>query len=232
VAYPNVRPAGGASTIGIKSYAAGRAKFQGETLDWAWLDEEPPPEIYTECLTRTNVGNGPVWITFTPLLGMSETVRRFLTEKSLDRHVTQMDIDEAKHFSAEERKRIIASYPAHEREARTKGIPTLGSGRIFPIPKEGIAIEQRDIPNHWPRIGGLDFGWTHSSAAVELGIRYCESGHQHPHPSVLVASPGPSFPKPAGRGTHEQLTAPSAGRGRSGRSARAGERHSVSGNRP
>ena len=137
-------------------------------MDWVWLDEEPPPEIYTECLTRTNVGNGPVWITFTPLLGMSETVRRFLLEKSPDRHVTQMDIQEAEHFSAEERKRIIASYPAHEREARTKGIPTLGSGRIFPIPEEGIAIERRDIPNHWPRIGGLDFGWTHPSAAVEL----------------------------------------------------------------
>ena len=159
---------GGASTIGIKSYADGRAKFQGETLDWAWLDEEPPPEIYTECLTRTNVGNGPVWITFTPLLGMSETVRRFLTEISPDRHFVQMDIQEAQHFSPEERKRIIASYPAHEREARTKGIPTLGSGRIFPIAEEGIAIERRDFPSHWPRIGGLDFGWTHPSAAVEL----------------------------------------------------------------
>jgi phage terminase large subunit-like protein len=159
---------GGASTIGIKSYADGRAKFQGETLDWVWLDEEPPPEIFTECLTRTNINNGPVWITFTPLLGVSEVVRRFLLEKSPDRHVTQMDIEEAAHFSPEERKRIIASYPAHEREARTRGIPTLGSGRIFPIAEESIAIERRNIPAHWPRIGGLDFGWTHPSAAVEL----------------------------------------------------------------
>jgi phage terminase large subunit-like protein len=159
---------GGASTIGIKSYADGRAKFQGETLDWVWLDEEPPPEIFTECLTRTNINNGPVWITFTPLLGVSEVVRRFLLEKSPDRHVTQMDIEEAAHFSPEERKRIIASYPAHEREARTRGIPTLGSGRIFPVAEESIAIERREIPSHWPRIGGLDFGWTHPSAAVEI----------------------------------------------------------------
>jgi phage terminase large subunit-like protein len=159
---------GGASTIGIKSYADGRAKFQGETLDWVWLDEEPPPEIYTECLTRTNINNGPVWITFTPLLGVSEVVRRFLLEKSPDRHVTQMDIEEAAHFSPEERKRIIASYPAHEREARTRGIPTLGSGRIFPVSEETLAIEQRDFPKHWPRIIGVDFGWDHPFAAVEL----------------------------------------------------------------
>ena len=34
---------GGMSTIGIKAYADGRAKFQGTTLHWIWLDEEPPP---------------------------------------------------------------------------------------------------------------------------------------------------------------------------------------------
>jgi len=39
-------------------------------------------DIYTEALTRTNIGGGPVWITFTPLLGMSDVVRRFLQEKS------------------------------------------------------------------------------------------------------------------------------------------------------
>jgi phage terminase large subunit-like protein len=158
---------GGASTIGIKSYSDGRPKFQGETLDWVWLDEEPPPEIYIECLTRTNVGNGPVWITFTPLLGMSETVRRFLLEPSPDRRVTQMDIDEAEHFSPEERTRIVASYSPHEREARTKGVPILGSGRIFPVPEASITCEQVDFPKHWPRIGGMDFGWDHPFAAVE-----------------------------------------------------------------
>jgi hypothetical protein len=68
----------------------------------------------------------------------------------------------------EEKAKIIASYPAHELEARTKGIPVLGSGRIFPVAEETIAIDHREFPPHWPRIGGLDFGWTHPSAAVEL----------------------------------------------------------------
>ena len=51
-------------------------------MDWIWLDEECPMDIYTEALTRTNIGGGPVWMTFTPLLGMSDVVRRFLQEKS------------------------------------------------------------------------------------------------------------------------------------------------------
>src|SRR5262249_33103971 len=73
---------GGISTIGLKSYVSGRERFQGETLDCFWLDEECSSEIYTECLTRTNVGSNPVFMTFTPLLGVSEVVRRFLMEKS------------------------------------------------------------------------------------------------------------------------------------------------------
>ena len=159
---------GGMSVIGLKSYQRGRESFQGETLDYLWFDEEPPADIYTEGLTRTNVTQGPVWVTFTPLLGMSETVRRFLLESSPDRSVTTMTIDDVGHFSAEEKAKIIASYPAHEREARTKGVPVLGSGRIFPIAEETIAIEQIDIPRHWVRIGGMDFGWDHPFAAVEL----------------------------------------------------------------
>ena len=42
------------------------------------------------------------------------------------------------------------------------------SGRIFPVPEGSIAIEHREFPSHWPRIGGCDFGWTHPFAAVEL----------------------------------------------------------------
>jgi hypothetical protein len=35
----------------------------------------------------------------------------------------------------------------------------LGSGRIFPVAEETIAIDNREFPSHWPRIGGMDFGW-------------------------------------------------------------------------
>jgi len=95
-------------------------------------------------------------------------VSRFLHEKSPDRNITSMTIEDVEHFSADERRRIIASYPKHEVEARTLGIPVLGSGRIFPVEESLLRVTHMDIPKHWPRIGGLDFGWTHPSAAVEL----------------------------------------------------------------
>jgi hypothetical protein len=86
----------------------------------------------------------------------------------LSRHVTSMTIDDVEHYTAEEKARIIASYPAHEREARAKGVPTMGSGRVFPIAEELIAVDPFPIPDFWAQIGGLDFGVDHPFAAVNL----------------------------------------------------------------
>lgn len=158
----------GESLLGFKSYDQGREKFQAETLDFVWLDEEPDADIYTESLTRTNATGGIVYMTFTPLKGMSDVVKRFLMDKMPGTTVTTMTIDDAEHYTPEQRAEIIASYPAHEREARTRGIPTLGSGRIFPIEESLITCEPITIPKHWVQISGIDFGWDHPSAAAKL----------------------------------------------------------------
>jgi Terminase RNaseH-like domain/Terminase large subunit, T4likevirus-type, N-terminal len=86
----------------------------------------------------------------------------------MSRAYITLQIDDALHFTEEQRKEIIAAYPAHELEARAKGIPQLGSGRIFPVPEDRIAVEHRDIPGHWARLGGMDFGYEHDFAAVEI----------------------------------------------------------------
>ena len=159
---------GGTSTLLFKAYEQGRGKWQANTVDYVWFDEEPPEDVYFEGVTRTNATKGLIGVTFTPLKGMSTVVARYLLEPSPDRHVITMTIDDAEHYTAEERAKIIASYPPHEREARTKGVPSLGSGRIFPIPEETIVVEPFEIPAHWPQIGGLDFGWDHPTAGTRL----------------------------------------------------------------
>lgn len=72
--------AGGTSMLGFKTYDMKRTAWQGPTLDMVWFDEEPPLDVYTEGLTRTNKTLGPVMITFTPLLGMSDVVMTFIKE--------------------------------------------------------------------------------------------------------------------------------------------------------
>lgn len=159
---------GGISRLYFKSYEKGRSKLQGETLDFAALDEEPPLDIYTEVLTRTNATKGIVWITFTPLLGMSLVVQRFLLEENEDRHVTKMTIYDVDHYTDAEREKIVASYPAHEREARAKGIPVLGDGAVYPVVESEITVKPFPLPDLWPRICGIDFGWDHPTATVWL----------------------------------------------------------------
>lgn len=157
---------GGVSRCALKSYEKGRQKWQGETLDGIWYDEEPPLDIYSEGLTRTNATGGCVFVTFTPLLGVSDVVARFLMEKPIGTHTTTMTIDDAGHYTDEQRAAIVAAYPAHEREARARGVPVLGSGRVFPVTEESITCEPFDIPDSWPQLGAMDFGWDHPTAAV------------------------------------------------------------------
>lgn len=160
---------GGTSVLRFKSYEQGRAKFQGETLDFVWFDEEPDLSIYSEGLTRITATGGMAYMTFTPLKGMSHVVARFTQEKSDDRDLVSMTIDDALHISPQERKKIIDGYPAHEREARVKGIPMLGSGRIFQVSEEAISEPMLDyIPAFWPKIWGIDFGISHPFAAALL----------------------------------------------------------------
>ncbi|WP_246676398.1 terminase family protein [Mesorhizobium sp. B1-1-5] len=75
----------GESVLSFKSYEKGREKWQGETLHGVWFDEEPPLDIYSEGLTRTNATDGIAIVTFTPLLGMSDVVLRFLTAEAVER---------------------------------------------------------------------------------------------------------------------------------------------------
>lgn len=78
---------GGWSILGLKSYQQGRGSFEGTEQHGVWLDEEPPEDIYGECLIRTasttgkSEDDGMVMLTFTPLEGMSATVMSFLPQE-------------------------------------------------------------------------------------------------------------------------------------------------------
>jgi len=159
---------GGISGLQFKSYDQGRERWQGETLDGVWFDEEPPEDIYTEGLTRTNATQGIVMLTFTPLLGMSNVVRDFLAQEGTYCHVTRATLRDALHYTEDQRKEIAAQYKDYERDARVDGIPQLGSGAVFPYPEDAITCEPFQPPGYWPQLGAVDFGYDHPFAAVRV----------------------------------------------------------------
>ncbi len=120
---------------------------------------EPPEDVYFEGITRTNATRGAIAVTFTPLRGLSAVVARYLMEKSPDRAVITMTIEEGGALTLEDRQRVIDSYPAHEREARTRGVAALGSGRIFPVTRRAyVSIRSKSQALGADRRARL--GWT------------------------------------------------------------------------
>lgn len=50
------------------------------------------------------------------------------------------------------------------RDARSKGIPVLGAGAIYPVPEDVVLCDPFEIPDYWPRAYGLDVGWNRTAA--------------------------------------------------------------------
>lgn len=82
----------------------------------------------------------------------------------MSRWCIQASWEDAPHLSKEQKDALWAAIPPYQRDARTKGIPQLGSGAIFPVPESDIVCDPFEIPKHWPRVYGLDVGWNRTAA--------------------------------------------------------------------
>jgi phage terminase large subunit-like protein len=212
---------GGTSYLVLKSYDQRRESFQGTEQDVIWLDEEPPLDIYTECLLRTMTNNGMVMLTFTPLLGMSEVVLLFLEngkigaipQSGTSRFVVMATWDDAPHLDEAAKKELWNSIPPFQRDARSKGIPQLGAGAIYPVPESDLLVAPFAIPEHWPRGYGMDVGWNCTAAIwgamdrqTDTLYLYREYARSQAEPSIHVhgiKAAGdwiPGFIDPASRG--------------------------------
>lgn len=157
---------GGVSKILFKSFEQGATKFQGDQWDWGWFDEEPPdPEIFTEGLTRLLVKNGRMLFSRTPLFGNTAIIKHFM-DGGPGIWYSMVGWDRCPHMTDALQARMLESYPEHERDTRMKGVPILGSGGVYTVPDEVIQCDPFEIPDHWARICGIDFGIDHPFAAV------------------------------------------------------------------
>jgi len=77
----------------------------------------------------------------------------------MSRFLIQLDWDDAPHLSDEVKAELLAAIPEYQRDARSKGIPQLGSGAIYPIPRSNIEVADFEIPEFWERWYGMDVGW-------------------------------------------------------------------------
>lgn len=156
---------GGESILQFQSYDQKRTAFQATERDVIWNDEEPPLDVYSECVIRTMTTGGVVISTFTPLKGVSETVLSLQEKRSKGQcAIVSATWDDAPHLGAKEKEELWNSLPPYQRDARSKGVPQLGSGAIYPIPESDYVIEPFAIPDHYKWVYGLDVGWNATAA--------------------------------------------------------------------
>lgn len=89
---------------------------------------------------------------------------------------------DAPHLDEKAKSELLASTPPYLRDARSKGIPSLGAGAIYPIPESEIVVPYFPIPVYWPRAYGLDVGWNRTAALwaawePSTGICYLYAEH-------------------------------------------------------
>ena len=87
-----------------------------------------------------------------------------MPEVSESKYLTQMGWDETPHLDEKTKRELLKSTPPYLRDARSKGIPSLGAGAIYPIPESEITVEPFELPDYWPRIAGFDVGWNRTAA--------------------------------------------------------------------
>jgi hypothetical protein len=127
--------------------------------------------------------------------------------------VIQAAWEDVPHLTEQAKKELYDSYPPHVRDARTKGIPQLGSGAIYPVPESDILIADFEIPVHYPRVYALDVGWNRTACLWaardnETGVVYLYSEHYKGQAEPVIHAQGikargdwiPGVIDPASRG--------------------------------
>lgn len=161
------------SKVMFRAYEQGKEKHMGIKINGGWLDEEPDQEIWSQYLRATISTGGILYLTFTPEEGRTAVVNGFMDDLKTGQAMINAEWKDAAHLMVgdeltERAKQLWEAFPSHEREMRSRGIPMMGSGLIFPFTEEQIAIDPIEIPRHWPRIIGVDFGHDHPFGAAQL----------------------------------------------------------------
>ena len=153
---------GGTSVIGFKSCDQGREKFQGSSLDFVWFDEEPPEDIYDECLMRVLDKRGDIFGTMTPLKGLTFIYDKIYLNSSNSNQVWYefMEWADNPYLNKEEVDALTQSLSDEQLESRRYGRFKNNSGLVYTEFDENVHVlnEPFIIPFDWQDTLSIDPG--------------------------------------------------------------------------
>ena len=148
---------------------SGRKKYQGISCKMAWLDEEHPQDIMEECMLRTVDQKGFVFLTMTPLLGITWPNELFIqnnkSPKGFKYHMLS-GLDNPWVSSVKMRK-AVGHLSAEAQDSRLYGKFTNQTGLVYPEINQNLhVIRPIPISRNWKKYVSIDFGVVNPFAAL------------------------------------------------------------------
>ena len=166
---------GGTGVIGFKSCDQGREKFQGSSLDFVWFDEEPPKDIYEECVMRVMDKRGDIFGTMTPLKGMTFIYNEIYLNRKNNPEVwcEFMCWDDNPFLSKKEIKLLEGALDSHSLDSRRYGKFSSGEGLIYPEFDPAVyVIPPFKVPPEWQDNISIDPGLNNPLSAHWYAVDY------------------------------------------------------------
>lgn len=154
------------SQVQLMTYEQSLVKFAGDSLHWVWCDEEPPQDIYKECRVRVMDTGGSIWITMTPVEGMTWVYDDLyipgLSGASTNVLVVIIDTDENPYISQADKEEVYADLDEDELEARKRGKFVHLGGLVYKCFNPDIHVYSSEIdPSQlytWNQYTSMDHG--------------------------------------------------------------------------
>lgn len=110
--------------------------------------------------------------------------------------------DDVPHLTEESKQEMLEATPPHLRESRSKGIPGLGAGAVYPVPEDDIKYTLTEIPPWFRRSYGMDVGWKFTAVVFgaydadnDISYIYDAYKRSHAEPEIHAAAIKNRYPK-------------------------------------
>jgi phage terminase large subunit-like protein len=158
------------SFVEFMSYDQKLDKFAGTSRHFVHFDEEPPQDIFTECLLRLLDTEGSWWMTLTPVQGMLWMYDEIYMKGKMDPigsdiSVIEVETYENPYLKETEIKKLEVALK-DEADARIRGKFIRRGGLVYSTfdPQIHIIDPIKDIPEHWEIYASGDHGFNNPTS--------------------------------------------------------------------
>lgn len=159
--------------LNFKSYEQGREKFQGAGKRLIWFDEEPPKEIWEECIVRQEAGQQlDIIMSMTPIKGMTWVYDDlFMKTNRKDLFISEADWDDNPWLTDDQKVQMSGNLSDDAIQVRKFGKFVKRVGLVCSWwDRSKNLMEYTSKPPEWSYYEVLDGGFSDPAAWLLIGI--------------------------------------------------------------